>query len=932
VPTRDTAAAVALAGVHVALAIGLQLVPSLGWETRHEVNLTAQLVTSMLLVIAGWRTWSDPLVAPRARQAWGLLALAAAAQWSGYASYWYLEQVVGVSPALSFSDLLYLPYYPLLLAGLLRYPAAQREGAGRVTHWLDAATVVVAVAVVLVHLAIPTGIPSGASLEEVLFLAMYPVGDAIILVGAAKLWLHEPAARRRGPVTLLALALLVALLTDALLAYRLGRGVHEMGSALDAGWAFSSCLMLLAAHRERREARKEATRDGGRGTVAGAAREGGVSRIVTPRDAASTAGGGRGRPDVLPYLSSAALLGLLLVETLRSGPESFRWLAAGATLVTALVLGRQWVAVRENLRLTAAAATLASEARFRALVQHTSDMLLVVDGDFSVRYASPAALAVLGDGGRRVVQEQLLQLAHPEDIGTVVRLLGQAVAQGRQSVRGEWRFRTADGRTILAEHVATNLLDEPTVQGIVLNSRDISDRAELERQLTHQAFHDPLTGLANRTLFLDRVAQAFRRGQRGPSGVALLFLDLDDFKRVNDSLGHAAGDHLLVHSSARIAAELRAGDTLARLGGDEFAILVEDTDELATAGAVADRVLTALRAPFALEGKEICVGVSVGIASGRDASSPSDLMRNADLAMYIAKTRGKGGSAVYEPHMHADVVARLDIEADLRRAIEDEELTLVFQPVVGLLHRNLVGVEALVRWTHRTRGTIPPSTFIPIAEEAGLVVPIGRWVLREACRQARRWLDETGQRVHVGVNLSARHIHHASLLDDVRHALAEAELPPEQLLLEITESVLMRDAEEVAQVLHEVKALGVTLALDDFGTGYSSLSYLQRFPIDVLKIDRSFVAPMAGLTYDARLVRAIIALGESLEMKIVAEGIETDGQLAALQSLGCAMGQGFLFAAPLQSEQILSHIHEELALSRSRRGWGHLDNMMSGVR
>jgi len=237
-----------------------------------------------------------------------------------------------------------------------------------------------------------------------------------------------------------------------------------------------------------------------------------------------------------------------------------------------------------------------------------------------------------------------------------------------------------------------------------------------------------------------------------------------------------------------------------------------------------------------------------------------------------------------------------------------------------------------VRWTHRTRGVIPPSTFIPIAEEAGLVVPIGRWVLREACRQARRWLDETGQRVHVGVNLSARHIHHPSLLDDVRAALAEAGLPPEQLLLEITESVLMRDVDEVAQVLHEVKALGVTLALDDFGTGYSSLSYLQRFPIDVLKIDRSFVAPMAGLTYDARLVRAIIALGESLEMKIVAEGIETDGQLAALQSLGCTMGQGFLFAAPLQSEQILAHIHDELALARGRGGWGQLDTMMSVVR
>ncbi len=910
---RDTAAATILVGAHVLFAAALQAWPATTSQQRHDVDLTAQLLTSTLFVLAGWRTTSDPRVEDATRRAWRYLTLAGVAQWAGTASFWFMERVLGTSPALSVSDLLYVPYFPLLLVGLLRYPRASGEGGRVMTHWLDAATVVVAALVALLHLAIPPGaLRASAGRGDLLPLLIYPVGDAVILVGATTLWLQEPAGRRRAVVTILGLALVVALATDAVLAYRMGRGVHELGSVLDAWWALSSFLMVAAAHVERCQARQ-----------AGEAR---------PSDERRATRAPRGSPVVLPYLASAALLGLLLVETLRAGPASIQLLAAGATVVTALLLSRQWVAVRENLRLTAEAAALASEARFRALVQHASDMLLVVDGDFAVKYASPAAQAVLGEDGRGVVSERLLQLAHPEDIGAAVRLLGQAVAQGRQSVRGEWRFRAADGRTILAEHVATNLLDEPTVQGIVLNSRDISDRAELERQLTHQAFHDPLTGLANRTLFLDRLAQAFRRGQRGPSGVALLFLDLDDFKRVNDSLGHAAGDHLLVHSSARIAGELRQGDTLARLGGDEFAILVEDADELATASAVAERVLAALRVPFALEGKEICVGVSVGIASGRDASSPSDLMRNADLAMYIAKTRGKGGSAVYEPHMHADVVARLDIEADLRRAIEDEELTLVFQPVVALLHRNLVGVEALVRWTHRTRGVIPPSTFIPIAEEAGLVVPIGRWVLREACRQARRWLDETGQRVHVGVNLSARHIHHPTLLEDVRQALAEAGLPPEQLLLEITESVLMRDVEEVAQVLHEVKALGVTLALDDFGTGYSSLSYLQRFPIDVLKIDRSFVAPMAGLTYDARLVRAIIALGESLEMKIVAEGIETDGQLAALQSLGCAMGQGFLFAAPLQGEQILAHIHEELALARSRRGRGQLDNMLTAAR
>ena len=887
--TFDTALATVGIGMHVVLVALLQLSSAYSAADRHAVQLSAQLLTGALLTYCCVRTTRDSAVDMQNRMAWRFLTLAVAAQWIGYAIFWYLEFERGVSPTLSISDAVYMLFYPFLLVGLLRFPRERESGEGAATHVLDAGIVVAAGLVTLLHVALPADYPLATTrVSEVLYIVLYPLGDAIVLVGVTILWLRAPR-HGRATVAILALALCVAMVADAVYAYRVGHRRYEMGSELDVLWAASAMLMALSAHWQRREARV-----------------GGAHEAPSPR---------RVQPTALPYVACALMYGLLFAVTLPGGALESRMLVVGTAVVTALVLARQWVAVRANLRLTGEAVARESETRFRALVQHASDMLLIVDADFTVRYASPAAVAAFGRTNEALVGEPLLQLVHPGDVAEAISLLGQAVARGRESVRGEWRFRTPDGRTLMAEHVATNLLDEATVEGIVLNSRDVSERADLERQLTHQAFHDPLTHLANRTLFLDRLEHACRRASRSTGGVALLFLDLDDFKRVNDSLGHAAGDQLLVQTSARIAAELREGDTLARLGGDEFAILLEDVRDAALASDVGDRVLRVLRAPFSLEGREISVGVSIGIASADAGDRPSDLMRNADLAMYIAKTRGKGACAVFEPHMHEDVVVRLDLEADLRRAIEAEALTLVFQPIVGLDARLLVGVEALVRWTHPTRGIIPPSVFIPIAEEAGLVVPLGRWVLHESCRQARRWLDATGQRVHVGVNVSARHIHDDALLDHVHSALAAAGVPAEQLLLEITESVLMRDTDDAARVLRELKALGVTLALDDFGTGYSSLSYLQRFPIDVLKIDRSFVSPMAVHDYDPRLVRAIIVLGESLGMRIVAEGIETVGQLDALRALGCEMGQGYLIAYPMTSDQILVRLRDEMTRS-----------------
>jgi diguanylate cyclase (GGDEF)-like protein len=450
----------------------------------------------------------------------------------------------------------------------------------------------------------------------------------------------------------------------------------------------------------------------------------------------------------------------------------------------------------------------------------------------------------------------------------------------------------------------------------------VAERERAEARLAHQAFHDALTGLANRVLFRDRVEHALARAGRQAERVTVLFVDLDGFKTVNDSLGHATGDRLLVAVAERLLNATRGCDTVARLGGDEFAVLLENVRDDGDAVRVAERVGSALAAPFAVDGAELVVGASVGIARAAAAEQEPDepgaradaLLRDADVAMYRAKAQGKGRYAIFEPHMHEVALERLAVEAELRLALQRGEFRLVYQPVVQLADRRLTGVEALLRWDSPRRGTIAPDVFIPVAEETGLIVPLGRWVLMEACRQGAVWLG--AQRggaapLTMSVNVSSRQLQHASVVDDVRDALRASGLPASALVVEITESALVRDTSVVVQRLHELKALGVRLAIDDFGTGYSSLAYLQRLPVDVLKIDKSFVDGVGRGRQDTVLARTIIGLGTTLALSCVAEGIEHDQQHSQLQALGCELGQGFLFARPVPPEQIEALMREE---------------------
>jgi diguanylate cyclase (GGDEF)-like protein/PAS domain S-box-containing protein len=829
--------------------------------------------------------------------AWTLLTVGVSLWAVGQAGWSVYEVGLGATPpSPSWLDILFLGSPVLIVAGLL---AMVRTPAGRLSHVRGAAEAVfIAVGFLLLSWTAlgPAIVSSKApALSEAVNLA-YPTLDAMAL--AAVLFV---ALRRAGDpppgLGLLAAGIVCVALSDSAFWYLSAHGSVAGATPLDSGWVAGFLLIALAALR----------RGCGRSIYQRLARR----RLLLIVPAVPVAAGA--------FALAAGWLvdGSILADEVPLGILGVLALFGAALIVAISYENRVLVDNLEDVVRERTSELRANERYYRALVKRSSDMVMVVDGELKIRYVSDSVRSTFGRPPAELVGARLDAFGE-EASQALAQALERSTLAPEQPLRVKWALTDGSGRLRAAESTITNLLSDEQVRGFVLNTRDDTERAALEEQLRHQALHDPLTGLANRALLADRARQAFLRSRRTGGSVAVMALDIDSFKHVNERMGHQAGDELLRAVAQRLSETFRPEDTVARTGGDEFVVLLDAAPSGQLVQELAERVLEALRAPFELAGEECEVTASVGVAiDGAPHNNLEQLLSDADVAMYAVKTGGRDGVRLFEASMHKHARERLELQSDLREGLKRDELWLLYQPEFGDGGTELEGFEALVRWNHPTHGLLGPDRFIPLAEETGLIVPLGRWVLQEALRHAAAWPPADGGRpLTISVNLSTVQLGSPSLISDVRAALEQSGIDPARLVLEITESALIDSSDHAVEVLRELKALGVRLAIDDFGTGYASIAYLQKIPLDVLKVDRSFVTSSEDGERGRELLETIVNIGRALSLETVAEGVEQPSQLATVTEVGCDLVQGYLLGRPLSEKGARALIAER----RSDRG------------
>jgi diguanylate cyclase (GGDEF)-like protein/PAS domain S-box-containing protein len=845
-------------------------------------------VSAWIATAACLRTAKVVELTPEARRFWRHIGVAVAL--IGVASAVQIKDMLDGRPMLDVTPWAITPYgaaVATFLWALFRLPVAARSRAERIRVWLDTCTVMVGTGLFMWHLwtrvMLSHRIPTFAMVLSIAVLVLAMVG----VLALAKVALTGAALLDRRALRFLAIALLgssAASSTGPLLA-----GRPELSDAIFVV-PFAALCVVAAAEWQR------------------------AAALVGDIRTASTR---TRRPfSLLPYLAVAAVDGLLIGVAMYSGNhDGIGIVAGGVVIITGLVVMRQLTAMSENThllaRLDAGLLKLsAHERRFRSLVQNASDLIAIAAPDGTLSYISPGVQRVLGTSAEGWDGASLWSAVHRDDQPLAREQFALIAAAPEATTAFQVRLAHADGSWRWTEVIGANLQHEPGVQGIVLNVRDVTEAREFQDRLSHEATHDSLTGLANRVLFAERVKRSVSIADT-EHRLSVVLIDLDNFKSVNDSLGHAIGDALLVAAAERLKGNVRPMDTVARLGGDEFAILLEGMNP-AEADTAVERIITALTEPLFALSYEMLIQASFGIADGRAGDSGPELLRYADVAMYVAKAQGDGRFMHYSPELETQSIEHAQLAAELRQALESDQFRMVYQPIVAIPGNRLSSVEALVRWQHPVRGLVAPGDFIQAAERSGLILPLGRWVLRESCHQAAAWRREHGDAApgSISVNMSARQLRDPGLADDVARTLAESGLLASQLVIEITETAAVGGG-HTAQTLQSLHELGVRLALDDFGTGHSPISLLQDCPVDQLKLDRSFVCE-SGARNDTAAI-AVIQLARALGLDAVAEGVETAQQAEQLWRLGYRRAQGFHFGRPLSRdgvrELILGNIH-----------------------